>query len=149
LQHAFPMDVLMVPSSALAVSADSEHLTCDGFSHSETILLRSLEFIADRIGGLSLSPRGSDSDSALMVSTWGGSPSLLWAMIEDSTEEFSTVSSGEEGSGSTSNRRHSTGALPAPVVTTPWLESALATQAMATVPTWVPAPCSNTGLPLE
>jgi hypothetical protein len=88
LHHAFPLDVPMVPSSVLAIFADGECLTYDGFSHGETIHLWSLEFIANRFSGLSLSPRGSDSDATLVGSTCGGPPSPLRAMIEDSTEEF-------------------------------------------------------------
>jgi hypothetical protein len=32
LQRAFPLDVLMVPSSAIVVAADGERLMCGGFS---------------------------------------------------------------------------------------------------------------------
>jgi hypothetical protein len=56
LQRAFPLDVLMVPSCALAVIADGEHLTCGGFSLGETIHLGNFEFIADYFSGTSLSP---------------------------------------------------------------------------------------------
>jgi hypothetical protein len=52
-------------------------------------------------------------------------------MIEDSTEEFHT------------------GAPPTPVTTTPWLENALATQAMMTVPPQVSAPRLDTSLPFQ
>jgi hypothetical protein len=78
----------MVPLSVLSISINYERLTCDGFSHSETIRFGSLEFIVDRFGGPSLSPRESDLDAALMGSTRGRSPSPLWAittvMIETS-----------------------------------------------------------------
>jgi hypothetical protein len=47
----------MVPSSALVVATDGECLTCGGFFLSETVHLRSFEFIADYFGGLSLSPK--------------------------------------------------------------------------------------------
>jgi hypothetical protein len=57
LQCAFHLDVPMVPSSALVVATDGECLTCGGFFLSETIHLRSFEFIADYFGGLSLSPK--------------------------------------------------------------------------------------------
>jgi hypothetical protein len=57
LHCVFPLDVLMVPLSALAFSADGERLTCDDFSLSETVCLGSFEFIADYFSGLSLSPR--------------------------------------------------------------------------------------------
>jgi hypothetical protein len=50
--------------------------------------------------------------------THNGSPSL-WAMIEDSTEVFYMASSGEGGSRLPSSLTHGTGALFAPVATTP------------------------------
>jgi hypothetical protein len=37
----------MVPSSAITVAADSEHLMCGGFSLGETVCLGSFEFIVD------------------------------------------------------------------------------------------------------
>jgi hypothetical protein len=46
----------MVPSSALTISANGEHLMCGGFSLGETIHFGSLQFIADYFGGLSLPP---------------------------------------------------------------------------------------------
>jgi hypothetical protein len=46
-------------------------------------------------------------------------------MIEDSTEEFLTTSSGDGGFGLPSPWRSSTGALPAPLATTPWLNDVL------------------------
>jgi hypothetical protein len=70
-QRAFPLDVLMVPSSVLS-SADGEHLTCGGFSLGETIHLGISEFIAHYFGGLSLSPRRSDSGTTFMGSTHSG-----------------------------------------------------------------------------
>jgi hypothetical protein len=98
LQHSFPLDVPMVHSSALAISADGECLTCSGFSLSKTVRFGSLEFIADCFGGLSLSPRRNDSGAAFMGSTHTRPPSLLRAMIEDSTKEFYMTSSGEGAS---------------------------------------------------
>jgi hypothetical protein len=53
LQHAFPLDVPMVPSSALTVAVSSERLSCGGFSLGKTIHFGTLEFIADRFGSLS------------------------------------------------------------------------------------------------
>jgi hypothetical protein len=108
----------MVYSSVLTVPTDGECLMCSGFSLNETVHFGSLEFIADCFDGLSLSPRGNDSGIAFMGTTHSGSPSLR-AMIEDSTEEFYTATSGEGGSGLPSSRRHGTGAAPAPVTTTP------------------------------
>jgi hypothetical protein len=59
LQCAFPLDVLMVPSSAIVIAADGEHLTCSGFSLVETVCLGNFEFISDYLGSLSLSPGGT------------------------------------------------------------------------------------------
>jgi hypothetical protein len=112
LQCIFPLDILMVPSSMLAFSANGEHLTCDGFSHGETVHLGSFEFIADYFSGLSLSPRRSDSDIAFMTSSRSGPPTPWWATIEDSTKEFHMASSGDRGSGLPSPRRLSTVAPP-------------------------------------
>jgi hypothetical protein len=47
LQHAFPLDAMMVPLSVITIAADGEHLTCGDFSLSETIHLGSFEFITD------------------------------------------------------------------------------------------------------
>jgi hypothetical protein len=133
LQCVFPLHVLMVPSSVLALLANGEHLTCGGFSHGKTVRFGKHEFIADCFGGLSLSPRGSDLNAALMGPTRSGPLSLLRAKIEDITEEFQTVSSREEDT-TPSPRRHNTRALPTPVTTAPWLEGASATQATMMVP---------------
>jgi hypothetical protein len=79
LQCAFPLGVSMVHSFALIVSADGEHMTCGVFSLSETVSMR------------------NDSSVAFMGSTHSGPPSPLWAMIEDSTEEFYTAFKQREG----------------------------------------------------
>jgi hypothetical protein len=97
LQCTFPLDVPMVTSSALAITGDSEHLSCGGFSLDETIHFGSLEFIADYFGGLSLSPWRDCLDAAVMGSTCSGPPSPLRAMIGDSTEEFHMTLDGEGG----------------------------------------------------
>jgi hypothetical protein len=46
LQRAFPLNILMVPSSTIIITTDSECLTCGGFSLRETIHHGSIEFIA-------------------------------------------------------------------------------------------------------
>jgi hypothetical protein len=97
LQYTFPLDVPMVTSSALAITGDSEHLSCGGFSLDETIHFGSLEFIADYFGGLSLSPWRDCLDAAVMGSTCSGPPSPLRAMIGASTEEFHMTLDGEGG----------------------------------------------------
>jgi hypothetical protein len=102
----FPLDVLMVHSSTLAISTDAEHLTCGGFSLGETIRFGSLQFITNCFGGLSLSPRRNDLGAPLMGLTHSGQPSPLWAMIDDSTEEFYIVSSRDGGFDLFSSRSH-------------------------------------------
>jgi hypothetical protein len=72
----------------LAISADSECLTCGDSSLGKTVRFGSLDFIADCFGGVSLSPRWSDLGAAFMGSTHSRPPSSLWAMIGDSMEEF-------------------------------------------------------------
>jgi hypothetical protein len=149
LQRAFPLDVLMVPSSVLTAITDGEPLACGGFSLGKTIRFRSLDFITDCFSGLSLSPRRDGSDAIFMGSTYSRLPSLLWAMIGDYTDEFHKALSREGGSGLPSPRRHDTGAPPAPIATTSWMENTLAGQAMMVVPLRTVAPWSDTSLPFE
>jgi hypothetical protein len=87
----------MVPSSMLGVTIDYECLLCCGFSLGETVRLGNFEFTTDYFSGLSLSPRRSNSSATFMGSMRNRSPSLWWAMVEDSFEEFDTASSGEGG----------------------------------------------------
>jgi hypothetical protein len=75
LQRAFPLDILIVPSSAIIVTADGEHLTCSGFSLSETVCLGNFEFIADYFGSLRLSLKRGDAGTAFMGSTHSGASS--------------------------------------------------------------------------
>jgi hypothetical protein len=72
LQRAFPLNVLMGPSYAIAVATDGEHLTCGGFSLGETIHHGNFEFTADYFSGRSLSPRWGDEGTAFMGSTRSG-----------------------------------------------------------------------------
>jgi hypothetical protein len=95
LQRAFPLDVLMVPSSVLTIVVDSERLSSDVFSFGETIHFGSLKFITDRFGGLSISSIGDSLGVTIMGSTHGRTPSLLPAMTEDSVMKFHTASDGE------------------------------------------------------
>jgi hypothetical protein len=95
LQRATPLDVPMVPSSSIAITADGKRLACGGFSPNEPVCLRNFEFITDYLGGLSLSPRRGNEDAIIVGSTRSGASTPQRATIEDSTEEFLTASSGE------------------------------------------------------
>jgi hypothetical protein len=113
----------MVHSSTLAITTDGKHLACGSFPLGETVRFRSLEINIDCFGGLSLSPKGSDSGDVFMGMTRSWLPSL-WTILEDSTNEFYMASSGEGSSGLPVSRRHSTGTSPAPIATAPWSEGA-------------------------
>jgi hypothetical protein len=125
LQHAFLLDIPIVSSSAIAVAANGEWLMCVEFSLGETIHLGNFEFIADYFGGLSLSPRRDDARDTFKVSTHSGASTPRWTMIEESTEEFLTASSGEGSFGLPSPRRRGTGASLAPLAATSWLKGIL------------------------
>jgi hypothetical protein len=94
-QHAFPLDILMVPSSAIAITTTDERLACGGFSLGKTVCLGNFKFITDYFGGLRLFPRRGNEGAALMGLTLSVSSTSLWAMIEDSVEDFCTASGGE------------------------------------------------------
>jgi hypothetical protein len=149
LQRAFPLEVMMVPSSAIAITVDGEHLTCGGFSLGETICLGNFEFTADYFDGLSLAPRRGDAGAIFMVSTRSGASTPRWAMIGDSAEEFLTAPSGEGSFGLPSPRMCGTGALLAPITITPQMENAAATQATMMVPPRMAVPRPKTRLPSE
>jgi hypothetical protein len=86
----------MVPLSALTIATDDERLSCGGFSLGKMIHFGSLEFIADRFGGLSLSCTWESSDAIAMDSTHGGPPSPQQAMTRHPIEG-SSMASNEEG----------------------------------------------------
>jgi hypothetical protein len=118
LQRAFPLDVLMVLSSSIVIAADGERLACSGFSLSETVHLGNFKFITDYFSGLSRSPERGDEGAAFVGSTCCGASTPQRAMIEDSTEEFLTTSSGEGSFSRPSPRRHSAESSLAPATTT-------------------------------
>jgi hypothetical protein len=72
LHRATPLDVPMVPSSSITITADGEHLACGGFSLGEPVCLGNLEFIDDYFVGLSLSPRRGNEGTVFVGSNCGG-----------------------------------------------------------------------------
>jgi hypothetical protein len=139
----------MVPSSTLTVAVDGESLSCSGFFLGETIHFGSLEFIADRFGGLSLYSSGDVLGTFVMDSARRGPPSPLWTMMGDSTEEFPTSSDGEGGIDLLSPKRHGTGAPPASPMTIPRPKNHPTAQATTTIPPRQATQRSDTNLPLE
>jgi hypothetical protein len=105
LQHAFPLDVPMVASSAFIITANSERLRCGVFSIHETIHLGNFEFIVDYFSGLSLYPRRGNAGASFMGSAHSEASTPRWAMVEDSDEEYLMASSGE-GSSFSSEPHH-------------------------------------------
>jgi hypothetical protein len=109
LQHASPLDVLMVPSFAIVITANDECLTCGGFTLGETVRVRNFDFITDYFSGLSLSHRRGDTGTTFMGTTHSRASTPWQTMIEDFAEEFLMASSGEGSSGLPSPRRRSVG----------------------------------------
>jgi hypothetical protein len=108
----------MVHSSKLVVTANDEHLTCGGFSLSETICFGILEFIAICFGSLSHSPEGNDSGTVFVGTARSGSPSLH-TILEDSIDKFYIASSAEGSSGFPVSWRRNMVTPPVPITTTP------------------------------
>jgi hypothetical protein len=134
------------PSSSVTMTTDGECLACGGFSLGKPICLGNFEFIADYFGGLSLSPRRGNEGTIFMGSTHSGASTPRWAMIEDSTMEFLTVSSGEGSCSHPSPTRRSTGAPFAPTTAATWKENAPVT---TRIPPWMVEPWLKTIHPSE
>jgi hypothetical protein len=100
LQHAFPLDVLVVTSQKLSIS-NGNNPTGVGLSSGKTIHFDCLEFTVDRLGRLSLSPYEWDSTAIFVGMVHNGSPSLH-TTLKDSSNEGGTTSSAGGSSGSPS-----------------------------------------------
>jgi hypothetical protein len=83
----------MVQSPKFTFVANSNNLTGVGFTPGKTIFFGSLDFIADRLGNLSLSPQGNDSTIIFFGMVHNGSSSLH-TILEESSDEGDMVSSG-------------------------------------------------------
>jgi hypothetical protein len=96
LQHAFPLDVLMVTSLKLSSIANGNILTSVSLSLGETICFGSPKLTTDRFGRLSLSLDEWDSSAIFVGMVHSGSP-LLHIALEDSSDEGG-IASGMGGS---------------------------------------------------
>jgi hypothetical protein len=94
----FPLNVLMVQSPKLTFIANGNNLAGVGFSLGETIFFGSLDFIADRLGNLSLSPEGNDSAVVFFGMVHKGSSSLH-TILEESSDKGGMASGGGGSSG--------------------------------------------------
>jgi hypothetical protein len=91
LQRTFPLDVPMVPSPKLFFLANSSNPTDVGLALSKTIHFNSLEFTADHLGHISLSPKERDSGTLFIGMVHNRSLSLHTA-LGDSSDEYDTAS---------------------------------------------------------
>jgi hypothetical protein len=96
LQCAFPLDVMMVPSLKLCFLANINNPTSLGLALGRTIDFGSLEFTADCLGRLSLSPQEGDSSTIFIGMVHSRTPSLHTTLEETFDEDSAT--SGTEGS---------------------------------------------------
>jgi hypothetical protein len=99
LQRAFPLDVLMVPSPKLSFVANGNNQTDVGLILGSTIHFGSLEFTADHLGHLSLSPQEWDSRTIFIGKVHNGPPSLH-TTLEESSDEDGAASGAGGSSGS-------------------------------------------------
>jgi hypothetical protein len=90
----------MVHSSAIAVAANSERLTCGGFSLDKTVRLGNFKFITDYFSDLSLFPRRGDAGTAFMGSTHSGTSTQRQAMIGTPPRSSSRCQAGRGASAS-------------------------------------------------
>jgi hypothetical protein len=96
LQRGFPLDVPMVTSPKLSFIANNNNLADVSLTPSKTIHFSSLEFTADRLGRLSLSPYEGDSSTIFIGMVHSGLPCLHIALKDSSDEGGAT--SGTMGS---------------------------------------------------
>jgi hypothetical protein len=124
----------MVTSPKLSFIANSNNSTVVGLTSGKTIRFDSLEFIADRLGRLSLSPKEQDSSTIFVGMVHTGSPSSH-TIPEDSTSEGAAALATGGSSGSPGPRACNVVNLIVPITTTPALENtpALQTAPMVTV----------------
>jgi hypothetical protein len=95
----FPLGVLMVYSPKLSFIANGSNPTGVGLALGRTICFDILEFTANRLGRLSLSPQEGDLGTLFIGMVHNGSPSLH-ITLEDSSDEGGATSGKAGSSGS-------------------------------------------------
>jgi hypothetical protein len=136
--------ILIVPSLVFITTTDAERSPCEGFHLGETIRFRSLEFIANRFGGLSLSPPLGDSSGAIVMGPTRGEPPLLQrTMMGGPIEGPPMTPNGEGRTDIPFLERSGAEVSPTSTTTIPRSENPLADQAMMTIPPWQETPWSD------
>jgi hypothetical protein len=108
----------------------------DGFPLGKTTRFESLEFVADRFGGLSLSLLRGSSGAVIMGPACGGPPLLQWTITGSTIEGFPTTP-GEEGrTGLLFKGRHGAESPPISTMTILRPMNPSIDQAMMTIPLW-------------
>jgi hypothetical protein len=101
LQHAFPLNILMVPTLKLSFIANNNNPTSIDLAPGSAIHFASLEFITDHLGRLSLSPQEWDSSTLFIGMVHSGSPTLRTALEESFDKD--DIASGVFGGPTTSS----------------------------------------------
>jgi hypothetical protein len=139
LQRAFPLDVPMVLSLKLSSVDNGNHPTDIGLAPGSTIHFGSLEFTADHLGRLSLSPQEWDSSTIFIGMVHTGSPSLHTALKESSDEDG--VALGAGGSSGSPDPRGCNVVTPTdPITATLAPKNTPTLQTIPTVTVWIVVP---------
>jgi hypothetical protein len=94
LQHAFPLDVMMVSSPKLSFIPHGNHLTSVSLALVSTIHFGSLDFTTDRLVHLSLSRQEWDSSTVFIGMVPNGSQSFHTTLEESSDKDSAALGTG-------------------------------------------------------
>jgi hypothetical protein len=141
LQRAFSLNVLMVRALKLSFIANNNNPTGVGLALGSTIHFTRLEFIADCLRHLSLSPQEWDSSATFVGMVYSRSPTL-GTTLEESSDEDGTTSGVRGSSGSLDPRGCTVVASMDPIIAMPAIENTttLQTISIVSVQTTIPQP---------
>jgi hypothetical protein len=129
----------MVISSKLSFIANGNNPTGVGLAPGQTIHFGSLEFTADHLGRLSLSPEEDDSGAIFIGMVHSGSPSLH-ITLEDSSDDGGDALGTGGSSGSPGPQGYNVVTPTIPITATPALENTPALLTILTVTVQTAAP---------